>query len=258
MKKSLQIVAGIVVPLVGLGVVWTEVTRSTPRSEDWLELLFIDRRAGSVFDDEKLPGMMAGDQRVAEDVVLAVFCANGDDWLRDRSLDLDVVVATDPALVRAAELYVAAIEDGRRGDAALIADVEHAYWRLGADVDALADWANGLTDDDVAEEVRGYLEERQQPPSAAAADRFVVYAMNPTTFEQEVVYLDTARIDPEMLKRPASEGFDNDLLVAGEEAMRRLDLSDCRDLAERWDRFDPDLPSLPPIEERWKRVSDAI
>ena len=68
--------------------------------------------------------LFAGTLTVDDDVALLAFCANVVDWMTDRTLDLPVIVGTNPAPVRAAELA-----RPRRGGAEvdLIAEIETEY-----------------------------------------------------------------------------------------------------------------------------------
>src|SRR5688572_3606155 len=78
---------------------------------DGAALMLAERIAADVDDDQFLIGLVSEDLAVPDDLVEVAWCANGTEWLRDFSLNLDIVVATDPGLVRAAELYATAVAD---------------------------------------------------------------------------------------------------------------------------------------------------
>ena len=145
-------------------------------------------------DDEVLEEALTGTSNVSEeDLQMLAFCVNAVDWMIDQTLDLPVIVATDPALVRAAELAA----DPRGSEAELIAEIETEYWRRDGDLQALERSRDGITDPVGREAVSSYLDERSEPPSDDALERFVVYAASDTTFEQVIMYLDRReRVSP--------------------------------------------------------------
>ena len=249
MKVSWARALRIVCPL-GVAAFFVMGMWETSRHSSSPAMLFVVQRRGpDVLDDEDVAAELVGEARVGDDLVLAAACDAGNRWKSDRILSPDVVIASDAGLVRAAELYTDAVADGRADDASLIVQAEHAFWLSGASISRLEEWAAGLPAQQ-REWVQSYMEERSAAPSAAALDRFVVFAANPSTTTQILVYLDAARFDPDMLRRAANINVDGRTAIGGERG--RVDFSDCLELGRRWTAFDESLPSLPPIDDRFR------
>lgn len=219
-------------------------------------LRFLLPGRGLVVANDQLVSVMSGETSTEDALVEGAFCVASLDWLWDLVHNPAIIVATDPALVRAAELYGDAILADDLEMASLIAQAEQAYWRRDANFDRLRDWADDLADDEQRAAARRYLDERQQPPSVDATRRFVIYAVQHIATQQSVFYLDTHRVLPGLLSRPASNPLPSEVLVAGEDELRSLNLDDCDDVADEWDRYDPTLPALPPIDQRWQLELD--
>lgn len=131
------------------------------------------------------------------DPVWAAACRNYRDWLDDRSLNTDLVIVDDATLVRSAELLDGAYAHDRLAVEAetLIVhegNVAGAVRRMRAD-----DWPEA----DV-EHATAYYRARQDPPSAAALDRYVIYTTSQTRFNGIIARL---AVDPEheLIRKPA-------------------------------------------------------
>lgn len=134
----------------------------------------------------------------------------------------------------------------------MIALVEQSYWRHDADVEDVRSWAEGISDDGARDVALRYLHERAQPPSTEAETRFVVYAAQGTMREQRIYYLDNFRIAPSVLRDPGSYPLPAEVLVAGDNTPRDIDLDSCGDAATAHADYDSSLPTLPPLEDRWQ------
>ena len=130
---------------------WTPIAHrglgdgSSSRSSRSSSFVLVSLAVAMVRDDEALETALTGSLPVGEDLQMLAFCVNAVDWMTDQTLDLPVMIATDPALVRAAELAA----DAQGADADLIAAVENAYWERDGDLAALEQWR-----DDIADPVR--------------------------------------------------------------------------------------------------------
>lgn len=216
------------------------------------EMFRFERPSDSrALEDDDLVRAITGSLSVDGGLVEAASCVAGSDWLGDSILNPDIVVATDPSLVRAAELYDDAIEAGVLDRARVIADTEQQYW-VDADIEQLARWAEGLDDDEVRAVTEEYLGERAEPPSPEAERRFIVYVAQIDFWSQGIFYLDGARLKPSRIASPSSQVVPSDQLIAGLDEMVSFPLRDCDEVARGWGRYDPDLPELPPIEDRWQ------
>ena len=180
-------------------------------------------------DDEVLEAALTGTSSVSEDLQMLAFCVNAVDWMIDQTLDLPVIVATDPALVRAADLAA----DALGSEAELIAEIETEYWRRDGDLGALESWRDDITDPVRRRAVSSYLDERSEPPSDAALERFVVYAASDTMSEQVIMYLDRERISPGTLVVAGRARIDGEMTVAGSGEWRTVDPGGCPDVPLR-------------------------
>ena len=123
--------------------------------------------------------------------------------------------------------------DALGSQADLIAEVETEYWRLNGDLEGLERWRDDITDPVRRQAVSRYLDERGEPPSDAALDRFVVYAASDTTFEQVIMYLDRERVSPGTLAVAGRGRIDGEITVAGSGEWRTVDPAGCPDVPLR-------------------------
>ena len=78
-----------------------------------------------------------------------------------------------------------------------------------------------------------YLDERSEPPSDDALNRFVVYAADLTLSEQVVVYLDRELLSPATGPLAARSRIDGEMTVAGSGEWRTVDPDRCVDVPLR-------------------------
>jgi hypothetical protein len=191
------------------------------------ELVVVSREGPRVHDDEPLRSSLTGGVEVSGRLVLAGFCQNGVDWLRDFALNLDIVVATRADLVRAAELAASGAYDR-----SLIERIEGEAVDGNLPATELREWAVGWggTDADA------YLDARSRPPSNASLNRFVVYATSATTTRQAIVFVDTHQLRTDEIEGFSSRSSfgvgEEDAIVAGVAGTTRLNGSDCVTLLE--------------------------
>lgn len=237
MPRAVELVGKILGPIavaLVVGILFLNA-RSPGLTDANAQLMTPRRDGGRVHEDKELAEVMAGDLTVPADLVVAAMCVNSIDWTRDVALNLDIVVATDARLVRAAELYAAALDDGDERRQEMIGRVEDAYWDTIDERDDFDEWVGSAGNAADRDAIELYLDERSQPPSAEALRRFVVYAVSPNLHEQLVMYLDTSRLTAADWRRvPDRLPRDVDVIVAGQPEMVSLGCSDCEDLADRW------------------------
>lgn len=198
------------------------------------ELLRVSVEGGRVTDDTQLHAALDGNHLVSDDLIATAFCNNGPDWDLNVTLDLNIAVATDPTLIRAAELIVSG-----EFDLEIIRRVEEHVIRADQSRVELQHWVETW---DTGPASR-YVAARSQPPSLPATDRFVVYVANRTTTEQVLVFADADRLDRDRVK-----GFVGalglgaagtaDVVIAGDSSPRTLNAKKV-------------CPSLFDAEESW-------
>lgn len=215
------------------------------------EMLSIERDRGitKTTEDDVLIERFSGDVDIAPDMVDAVSCLVAEQWLVDRALGPRLVIARNPTLVRAAELYAEAADAGDTHTARLIARTEAAIWDVDGDVDQLDTGRLGASDEQRST-IDTYLERRAEPPSQQATDRFVVIAAQQLRLVSGISYIDTHRLSPDVIAKPTRRSFNGHRTIAGVDETVSFDFGDCDDVADAWNRYDPDLPALPPIEDR--------
>jgi hypothetical protein len=209
------------------------VTASCVQTDDAITderqvVMRLERDGPRVNQDSELNDRLAGDVVLEERTAQAAYCVNGWYWLDDVALNLTLLVATSPRLVRAAEVV-----DAGDFDVAMATAVEHSL--LDSDVDP-----ENLTMSDLGAEVRGrwdvadleaYLQATSLPASEAASQRFVVYAVSTTTTQQYVYFIDLERADRAAINRFAQEpGWDEEILVAGSDTEWTMNSRDCDEL----------------------------
>ena len=166
---------------------------------------------------------------VDDDVALLAFCANVVDWMTDRTLG----PARDRRHRPGTGPRRRAGRRGRGADAELIAEVETEYWQRDGDLGALQRWRDDITDPVRRQAVSRYLDERSEPPSDDALDRFVVYSADLTLSEQVVIYLDRELLSPATGPLAGRARIDGEMTVAGSGEWRTVDPDRCVDVPLR-------------------------
>ena len=128
----------------------------------------------------------------------AAACRNYRDFLDDRSLGTELAILDDPGLLRSAELL-----DGAWANDAVALDAETFLNQQGDVAGARARMADDEWPAADVDRAERYYAARALPPTAGAADRYVVYATSHTTSRRLVVRL---AIDPsaETFREPRS------------------------------------------------------
>jgi len=202
----------IVVLALGGGIVYNRVTQPDGAQV----VLEFERDGPRVNDDPTLVAAFGGDLSVDESLAQWAYCVNGWYWYTDVTLDTLVLVSTNERFVRAAELAA-----GSQFDAGLVEAVEHAVFDDPDRDDVSADdLPAGVRNQYGTEDLRLYLEAVNEPPSAAARDRFVVYAGSRTIWDQFIMFIDLHNLD-----RAAIERFDS-LWALGEDEILVADRPD--------------------------------
>jgi hypothetical protein len=193
-------------------------------------VLQFERDGSFVDDDPALLSAFRGDLSVDESLAQWAYCVNGWYWYTDVTLDTLVLVSTNERLVRAAELAA-----GSRFDAGLVEAVERAVFddpdRGDLPVDELP---TSLRDRYATAELERYLDAVSEPPSDRARERFVVYAVSETIWEQFIVFIDLDNVDRAAINRfDALFGIGKDeILVAGRPAFGPVSNTDCAGLLD--------------------------
>ena len=210
----------------GLAVSYVQTDDSIPDEQQ--VVMHIERDGSFVNEDSELNDLLAGDVVLDERTVRAAYCVNGWYWANDVTLDLTVLVATSPRLVRAAE-----VADAGDFDVVMATAVEQSL--LDSDVDA-----ENVTVSDLDAQVRdrwdvadlaAYLQATSLPASEAASQRFVVYAVSTTTSQQYVYFIDLEQADRAAILRFAQRpNFEIDILVAGSDTELTMKSGDCDEL----------------------------
>jgi hypothetical protein len=165
----------------------------------------------------ELPLLMSGGEAPERSFVVAASCRNVEDWMSDETLDNSIIVASNPRLVRVAELL-----DSGRVDPLLVKGVEEQFWR---------NQQPSLTDD-LAEagfdqaDLDAYLESLEQPPSDDARSRYVVYAVSRTTSIAQIMYIAVTALPPLALTG-RSRSYDLFVAVDGELSPTQVSESEC-------------------------------
>lgn len=170
---------------------------------------------------------LAGGLDVTESLQLVAWCRNGTDWVTDRTLNTWIVVATKPALVRAAEL----VTDGSF-DGGLARRVEQRAMAGQTDDEIVA----ALGGDWGAEEVERYLTARVEPPSAPATARFVAYAAAVDAFGNGLLrVVDREALDAGAIGSFANRFVEADVRLAGFDGELPVRAGQCDGVADRSD-----------------------
>lgn len=178
---------------------------------------------GGVLEDEVLAQRFAGSVRVSDEMVVALACQNGVEWSRDVSLSPDTLIASDPGLVRAAELVAAGAFT-----AGFVETVEELMLPDGVPTQGADDERFRALDTDL---VANYLAARSEPPDPSAVGRFGVYVASVTTTRRHVVFVDRESLDRQAIWEFSVDGEGVDVGVAGDGGVRRVSAGDCRDFA---------------------------
>ena len=158
------------------------------------ELLHIEVATGARANaSPKLLAQLAGAAAPSSVAIVAASCNNVAHWLSDDTLNNSIVVGANPRLVRVAELV-----GDDRVSARLALLVENKFLR-GFAIDMGDEFSEQGFD---AADLDEYLALVAEPPSSAAIDRYVVYAVSVTTTVVRVTYLDRREMpDPETVDR---------------------------------------------------------
>lgn len=223
--KGLTDVVLSIVLVVAVGVtIFVGLRIASERARE-VELVVVTRQGPRVHDDQPLRSVLAGDVEVSDQMVLAAFCQNGVNWLRDFALNLDIVVASRPDLIRAVELAASGTYDR-----SLIERIEDRAINSSLTAAELREWAVSWGGGEAA----AYLDARSEPPSSASLNRFVVYATSKTTNRQAITFVDTNQLRSDEIKGFSSRSNlgvgEADAIIAGLVDTTRLNGSDCRTL----------------------------
>jgi hypothetical protein len=216
----------IIVLVLGIVIVYNRVTQPDGAQV----VLQFERNGPGVNDDLSLVAAMSGDVTVDESLAQWAYCVNGWYWYTDVTLDTLVLVSTNERLVRAAELAA-----GSRFDAGLVEAVERAVFddpdRGDVTVDELP---TSLRDRYATAELERYLDALSEPPSDRARERFVVYAVSETIWDQFIMFIDLDNVDRAAINRfDALFGIGEDeILVAGQPAFGPVSNTDCAELLD--------------------------
>lgn len=188
----------------------------------------LERSGTAVDQDSKLNNALAGDLVLEARTAQAAYCVNGWYWADDVTLDLNVLVATSPRLVRAAEVVEAGDFDG-----AMVTAVEQSL--LNSDVDrenaAVSDLGAEVRDRWDVADLEGYLQATSMPPSEGASRRFVVYAVSTTTSEQYVYFIDLEKADRAAINRFAQNPiWVDEVPIAGSDTEVIMKSKNCDEL----------------------------
>lgn len=214
--------------LLGLGVTASCVQMDDSVTDERQVVMRVERDGTAVDRDSELNGLLAGDIVLEERTAQAAYCVNGWYWANDVTLDLTVLVATSPRLVRAAEV----VEAGDF-DVVMASAVEQSL--LDSDVDAenvtVSDLDAQVRDRWDVADLEAYLQATSLPASEAASQRFVVYAVSRTTSLQRVYFIDLGQADRAAILRFAQRpNLENDIFVAGSGIELTMASRDCDDL----------------------------
>lgn len=184
-----------------------------------LDVAFDAPAAGSQINQR-----LAGDLAVGELLQDVAVCRNGPDWLADITLNNEVVVATLPELVRAAEL-------GADGEYqwGMIREAEQKLWN-GVNP---PDLARLLAEDGWDEvDVARYMKDRVEAPSPESQVRFVAYAAARDSLGDGILrVVDSSALDGDAVLGFAGRAGFPHVHVAGADAdPRPVEPSKCRDV----------------------------
>lgn len=190
---------------------WWVARDSLP--DDGQEVLRVERSGPLVVRDEQLARELSGTLEIDERAAAAAFCVNGPYWAGDVTVDLDVMVSTNPRHYRVGELVA-----DRQWSRSLVTAVETDLMSTNDGSD------NGSVSDEVIarfgrSQVESYLADTTTAPRVDVVDSFVVYAVSTTTTAQQLYIIDRRRIDRDAIARFAASrplGSDEyDVKVAG-------------------------------------------
>lgn len=168
--------------------------------DDGQEVLRLERSGPLVVRDEHLARELSGTLEIDERAAAAAFCVNGPHWAGDVTVDLDVVVSTNPRLYRVGELVA-----DHQWSRSLIAAVEADLISTddGSDVGSVSDAVLARFG---RSRVEAYLADAAKAPSADVVDSYVVYAVSRTTTAQHLYIIDRRRLDSDAIARFAASG----------------------------------------------------
>lgn len=170
--------------------------------------------------DSEINQRLAGETQVTELLQNAAACRNGTDWMSDVAVGTDVLVSTDPGLIRAAELTL-----GDDYEAELVRAVEQLLIDGVDDAGIVAD----LAGDWDADSVSNYLEARSHEPSTEAQRRFVGFATRESILGDAVRVIDTHALNESAVEAFAGRRVHAWVYVAGtDDEARSIPASACR------------------------------
>ena len=168
--------------------------------DDGQEVLRLERSGPLVVHDERLARELSGTLEIDERAAATAFCVNGPYWAGDVTVDLDVVVSTNPRHYRVGELV-----DDHHWSRSLVTAVE-------ADLISTDDGSDiGSVSDEVLarfgrSQVEAYLADAAKAPSTDVVDAYLVYAVSTTASAQQLYIIDRRRLDRDAIARFAASG----------------------------------------------------
>lgn len=152
---------------------------SVDPSVDNSVVFVVERDGPRSNEDAVLRDRLAGDMVPAQRLLVAAACHNLLAWYGDLTLGTSIVVASEPGLVRAAEM----IDEHRYGRATV--ERYETAWLLDGDGHGTGGTAQ-----------QRYLGDRATMPTVESSRRFVAYVTNTTTTHQRLIVIDTERFRP--------------------------------------------------------------
>jgi len=212
----------------GLGLAASCVQTDDSVTDEQQVVMRVERDGPRVNEDSKLSDLLAGDIVLEERTAQAAYCVNGWYWANDVTLNLLVLVATSPRLVRAAE-----VAEAGDFDVVMATAVEQSL--LDSDVDpenvTVSDLDAQVRDRWDVADLEAYLQATSLPASEGASQRFVVYAVSRTTSRQRVYFIDLGQADRAAIYRFAEDPiWDDEILIAGSDTEVTMKSGDCDDL----------------------------
>lgn len=191
--------------------------------------LYVDRAGGRVGSDPSIDSALSGGSRPSVNVVLGAFCRNALDWAHDRTLNLDVIVSSDPRLIFAAQTFYLAMAQGDKRAVEVVRNIEEWIWsgRSGssASLDETLAWVRTWSDSAMKDVGLEYVASRWAAQTDEIdIDRYVVYLASRTLSEQLMVYADLENM-PDVSMGP--HGGSGSIRIAGESAQMIVNTESC-------------------------------
>jgi hypothetical protein len=183
-----------------------------------------------VHSDRELNARLAGQLDVDRSAAVAAYCVNGWYWETDVTLDLDVLVSSSERFYRVAELA----SDGTFRPE-LVAAVEQDLLKTVGGSPSLEQVSRRTRDLYGDTAIRDYLAASAEAASPASLDRYVIYAVSTTVWDQYVYVIDLERRDRAAIRRfgngPTFGGKD-EVVIAGADEPILVNQDDCRTLID--------------------------